>query len=241
MIIKKLIQFTFACLTLTTLTSWSLPPSISRQRVTPQWDQETVEAAREKSQKKSRKPIADGIRNAYSARQKNKLASYAERDGFIWFDDKDNKETYFLSNFYPASIQVSGAKFSCAEAAFQAAKFSHKPDLCMRFTRLEGEEAWKLAKRHSYEQRSDWYKIRDNVMLEVLRAKFRQNANLAELLLATGDAYLVEHSERDAYWSDGGDGKGKNQLGQILMQVRGELGGVGEVAKPGKYRKFVSR
>jgi predicted NAD-dependent protein-ADP-ribosyltransferase YbiA (DUF1768 family) len=33
----------------------------------------------------------------------------------------------------------------------------------------------------------------------------------------------VEHTERDAYWGDGGDESGKNMLGQILMEVREEL------------------
>ena len=30
-------------------------------------------------------------------------------------------------------------------------------------------------------------------------------------------------SRNDSYWADGGDGKGRNQLGKILMQVREEL------------------
>jgi predicted NAD-dependent protein-ADP-ribosyltransferase YbiA (DUF1768 family) len=35
----------------------------------------------------------------------------------------------------------------------------------------------------------------------------------------------VEHTKNDAYWGDGGDGIGKNRLGQILMAVREELRG----------------
>lgn len=34
---------------------------------------------------------------------------------------------------------------------------------------------------------------------------------------------IIEHTENDDYWGDGGDGKGKNKLGQILMVVRAEL------------------
>ena len=37
------------------------------------------------------------------------------------------------------------------------------------------------------------------------------------------DALLVEHTVNDHYWGDGGDGSGKNRLGQLLMQVRDEL------------------
>ncbi len=60
-------------------------------------------------------------------------------------------------------------------------------------------------------------------MLRAVRAKFAQHADLAALLLSTGDALIVERSRRDHYWGDGGDGTGANKLGQILMQLRAEL------------------
>ena len=44
------------------------------------------------------------------------------------------------------------------------------------------------------------------------------------MLIATGQAKLVEHTHKDSYWADGGGkGKGKNKLGLLLMQVRNEL------------------
>ena len=42
-------------------------------------------------------------------------------------------------------------------------------------------------------------------------------------VLSTGDSKLVEHTENDDYWGDGGDGSGKNMLGRILMEVRTSL------------------
>jgi ribA/ribD-fused uncharacterized protein len=62
-------------------------------------------------------------------------------------------------------------------------------------------------------------------MLDALRAKFTQHDDLADLLLSTGDRPLVEHTANDAYWGDGGDGKGKNRLGRLLERVRRELRG----------------
>ena len=53
--------------------------------------------------------------------------------------------------------------------------------------------------------------------------KFSQNPEIAKELLATGDALLIEHTRNDDYWTDGGDGSGKNKLGLLLMQVREEL------------------
>ena len=60
-------------------------------------------------------------------------------------------------------------------------------------------------------------------MRDAVRAKFTQHDDLRALLLSTGDAMLVEHTENDDYWGDGGDGSGRNMLGQILMQIRTEL------------------
>ena len=42
---------------------------------------------------------------------------------------------------------------------------------------------------------------------------------------------IMEHTEKDAYWGDGGDGSGKNMLGRILMEVRDELRKLSERAE----------
>jgi len=60
-------------------------------------------------------------------------------------------------------------------------------------------------------------------MRDALRAKFTQHSSLRSLLLHTGDAELIEHTKNDRYWGDGGDGTGKNRLGQLLMELRAKL------------------
>ena len=54
-------------------------------------------------------------------------------------------------------------------------------------------------------------------------AKFNQNPDLLERLLATGEAKIVENSPVDYYWGVGLDGSGQNMLGVILMEVREKL------------------
>ena len=68
--------------------------------------------------------------------------------------------------------------------------------------------------------RKSWEAMKDNVMRDAVLQKFSQHSNLIELLLGTGSAKLVEHTENDSYWGDGGNGSGKNRLGLILMEVR---------------------
>lgn len=60
-------------------------------------------------------------------------------------------------------------------------------------------------------------------MLEALRAKFYQHTDLRDVLVGTGNRELAEHTKSDKQWADGGDGKGKNMLGILLMKVRDEL------------------
>ena len=60
-------------------------------------------------------------------------------------------------------------------------------------------------------------------MYIAVKAKFTQHIELSNLLISTGNAYIVEHTQNDSYWADGGDGSGKNMLGIILMKVRDEL------------------
>ena len=226
------------------LASWTAP-YLSRQQHVPSSYQDhllklkDVKKEEKENKKQKKTALREQYKCAYLAHQKNRLAYFADHDGFIWFDDKENKYSFFLSNFYPANIKMWDMKFYCSEAAFQAAKFLDKPEIAVKFTHLDGEDAWKLAQKLSYQQRGDWYQVREKIMLEVLQAKFQQHPELTELLLATGDAYLVENTSRDAFWADGGDGKGKNRLGNLLMQVREEKGGIGTVPKPAKYKKFV--
>lgn len=60
-------------------------------------------------------------------------------------------------------------------------------------------------------------------MYEGIRYKITQNPDLKEKLLATGDKKIIQHTEEDAYWGDGGDGSGLNRLGVLYMKLREEL------------------
>jgi ribA/ribD-fused uncharacterized protein len=73
---------------------------------------------------------------------------------------------------------------------------------------------------HKVHLRADWEKIKDEVMYEAVFQKFAQNKSLRDLLIGTKEKTLVEHTPRDKYWGDGGDGTGKNKLGETLMKVR---------------------
>jgi hypothetical protein len=63
-------------------------------------------------------------------------------------------------------------------------------------------------------------------MRHVLRAKFTQHDDLRQLLLSTGDARIVEAGRVanvvNCTWGEV-NGKGRNMLGVLLMELRTEL------------------
>lgn len=64
-----------------------------------------------------------------------------------------------------------------------------------------------------------WPEIQVDVMRRVLMAKF-SDAYLQQQLLDTGDEELIEHNTwKDRFWGVW-EGRGENQLGQLLMEVR---------------------
>lgn len=77
--------------------------------------------------------------------------------------------------------------------------------------------------QHKVLLRLDWDIVKDDIMYESVLQKFLQNYDLQKFLLETNETRLVEHTHRDSYWADGGDGSGKNKLGEILMRVRHEI------------------
>lgn len=129
-------------------------------------------------------------------------------------------EYAFLSNYYARQICYNGILYENNEAAFQAQKCSNEVDK-LSFRTLNPSEAKK--KGRSVDMRKDWEQIKVQVMKDIVIAKFEQNPDLKEKLLATGDAYLEEgNTWGDRIWGTV-DGKGANNLGRILMEVREKI------------------
>lgn len=125
---------------------------------------------------------------------------------------------HFLSNFYEVPVTYNGITYRNTEAAFQAQKCLERAH---EFADISANEAKRLGRKVTL--RPDWNDVRIDIMHNIVLAKFRQNTDLYEQLIATGDCELIEGN----YWGDRFwgvcSGTGENHLGQILMQVREEL------------------
>lgn len=136
------------------------------------------------------------------------------------------KEKYgFLSNFSPHSIYLESKIWPTVEHWFQAKKFEGINDKYVEKIRKASSpfQAKQLGNTLEIPIRPDWEDIKESIMKQGLIAKFTQHPDLKKKLLDTGDSELIEHTSKDFYWADGGDGSGKNRLGYLLMEVRQEL------------------
>jgi N-glycosidase YbiA len=128
-----------------------------------------------------------------------------------------------FSNFSPHPVTLKGKTWPTSEHYFQAQKFAGAADEEEVRQAKSPMIAARMGRSRQRPLRKDWESVKDSIMHDTVLAKFTQHAGVREILLATGDATIVEHTKNDAYWGDGGDGRGKNRLGRILMQVRDEL------------------
>lgn len=126
----------------------------------------------------------------------------------------------FLSNFYPSPFSLNNKHYPTVEHFYQSRKFQHKPMEDIIIAADSPAEAFQLGRNANVPLREDWEEIKEAVMWEAINLKFQQNQKLERQLLETGEAKLVEHTNKDKFWGDGGNGKGKNRLGAMLMQLR---------------------
>lgn len=122
----------------------------------------------------------------------------------------------FLSNFYLTPIPWGGLVYPSVEHAYQAQKCINPGD-CKLFLTGKPGQAKRLGK--TIPMIPNWDRVKVDVMRVMLVIKFA-NPDLKDLLLATGDAELIEGNDwGDRFWGVC-EGQGLNTLGRLLMAVR---------------------
>lgn len=139
-----------------------------------------------------------------------------------------NEKPYgVFSNLHRREMEFEGRSFATAEHAYQAGK-----------ARKEAVKEWILAAPspslvamaahglYYWDIVPGWSKNKFNRMKDVLRAKYTQHEDLRSLLLSTEGKRLIESTtvdnEVNRTWGEV-NGKGKNMLGELLMEIRQEL------------------
>ncbi|KAF9037694.1 hypothetical protein BJ165DRAFT_1353187 [Panaeolus papilionaceus] len=152
----------------------------------------------------------------------------AQRPRILFYHKHDPH--YGFTNFSAHPVTYNGRKYPTSEHLFQSFKFQgHRPNLAehIRTCSERPSVAFSEARRFQPEVRPDWKQVNIEKMDEALFYKFTQHPDLLQELLATGDAELIEDSDKDAFWGVGADRKGRNELGRCLERLRTKLRGDG--------------
>jgi ribA/ribD-fused uncharacterized protein len=133
-----------------------------------------------------------------------------------------------FSNLFRRPVDFEGETFATSEHAYQAGK-ARKPEVRRWLMAAPSPALLAMAAHGLYywDVAPGWSTSKFDRMRAVLRAKFTQHADLRDLLMATGDARLVESAtvdnEVNRLWGEV-DGVGRNVLGEMLMELRAKLG-----------------
>lgn len=155
----------------------------------------------------------------------------------IGFYHEDEEHGCF-SNWYPCKFAVDGVTYNSSEQYMMAQKvllFGRK-DLAVQIMATDDPHTEKHIAGQHFPEYDDalWGAKCYETVKKGVKAKFEQNPELKQELLATGNALLCECAPHDKKWGIGigldnpdyqhpDRWRGKNYLGFILMEVRAEL------------------
>ncbi|MEM0952997.1 MAG: NADAR family protein [Pseudomonadota bacterium] len=128
-----------------------------------------------------------------------------------------------LSGFARYGFFLDDAEWPSVEHYFQALK-SDDPVWRERIrAAAHPRQARRLGRSRRLHLRNDWKQVRRVVMTRAVYIKCRTHDEVAERLLATADAPVIETNAYDYFWGCGRDRRGLNTYGQVLMDVRTRL------------------
>ncbi len=129
-----------------------------------------------------------------------------------------------LDNWYPCQIRMGQFTFPTAENAFQATRFTD-PDMQYKFQYMPASEAAYRGPRFRTTRRN-WQADRYDIMYGILKLKF-SDPELASTLVSTDGDILIGNTRHENDWGSCQcarcAGRGSNNLGKLLMQLRKEL------------------
>ena len=128
----------------------------------------------------------------------------------------------FLSNFYSAPVWMDGKMYSTVEHAYQAAKTMDNLERDIIACAVTPGKAKQLGNNVRV-LRPNWDNVKEAIMLDLLLKKFVPFNNLAINLMDTYPYQLIEGNDWNDYYWGVCNKRGKNRLGELLMEVRTNL------------------
>ena len=136
---------------------------------------------------------------------------------------KELGEYGYLATYSNYGFFKDGVFWKTSEHYYQAQKFMDS-DTKIRIQNAETPKiASTIGRDRNLNLRSDWEEVKQDVMFDAVYYKFKQNKDILQKLLNTGDAKIIEATVKENYWGCGPNNDGQNNYGKILVKVRETL------------------
>ncbi|WP_320838594.1 NADAR family protein [Zhongshania sp.] len=147
------------------------------------------------------------------------------------FDEKETKlltltrddPNHLLASYAKRAFELDGCEWPSVEHYYQAMKFDDPEYRELIRQAPHPTDASKLGKSRKHQRRKDWKKNSVTYMTRATYIKARTHAEVAQMLLESGDMEIKDLSQYDYFWGSGRDLRGENAFGKMLMGVRKKL------------------
>jgi ribA/ribD-fused uncharacterized protein len=156
---------------------------------------------------------------------------FFENDNGVYF------KSGYPSQWFISPFTIDSIEYNCCEQYMMAQKalvfndLDIKNKIMMSSEPKDQKSFGRIVKNFDEDK---WNTIADEIVYQANLAKFSQNSELKQKLLATGEKIIVECSPYDKIWGNGlnitdtlntpiENWQGTNRLGKALMRVRSTL------------------
>ena len=133
---------------------------------------------------------------------------------------KQYGELGYLANYSSHGFELYGKYWPTVEHFYQAQKFDDETLKEKIRNAPTPKIASQIGRNPENKLKENWEKIKRDIMLEGVLAKFRANEDICKKLINTGEEEIVENTDIDYYWGCGEDKTGRNEFGKILVKAR---------------------
>ncbi|MFF7211721.1 NADAR family protein [Streptomyces sp. NPDC008238] len=163
-----------------------------------------------------------GVLHADDAQEAGTPAITSNERGNPPSEPPERLDLFVLRNEFPAPFLYRGQRYPTVLHGYWALAAADRSDHdAIRDATTVGE-AHETGGRIPL--RAEWALVRTAMMAALLRAKFTQHPELAEVLLSTGDARISYTGISESpHWTDRGPREGRNWVGRLLELTRAEL------------------
>lgn len=133
---------------------------------------------------------------------------------------KEFGEFGYLANYSNYGFYKNGVYYKTVEHYYQSEKYDDL-DIKQRIINCAtAKEAASIGRDRNNIRKNNFRLIKQDVILEGLLEKFRQNKDLMYKLIETRNEEIIEMTIDEYYWGIGKNRTGQNNIGKLLMKTR---------------------